>query len=719
MFKALIAVLTFAAALPAFSVADAALAADRFALANQLSKRGLYNDALREYLSLRGADLPKDEFLFRFAETCRHAGRSAAAVKLYGDLLEAVPQSPYADYARLNRALLSPVSQRAAFLCALDRDGAPKDVRQSALFHLGEAAEAGGDSKGAAKYYSRAAQIVKGNSLAQLARLREATILQASDDPAERRLALAAYLDLAASPDQSVAEEALFYSGYLSYKEGRHSEAAALFRRLISKWPDGMRASEAKIYAAWSLYLSGTYAEALAIAAPLRDGKNAEDAHYLAAASLRRMERRTEAIVAYTAALKAFPFGKYADSEWFERLSLRAAENDSKGVLDDLAARADPPSNTVNRVFTYGYEAALAAGRPELAAQYARRVAAGRNPAFAPRALYTAGIVAARMGANSEAVRDWNELLTSYPESQFSADALRARGMEEIRLKEYRSAMRTLSELERRFPGRASDFELFYWRGVAARGSDDAPEAERLFRAALKAKPTAEFEREIKMELAFILRAKGEDSQAAVIFTELLSTKAAERLAPSHLAWAAETLLAVSNAPAALVAAEALEKRNVDASWNQIGAALAGAAHEARGERDAALAAYRRAIACDAKTDRAAMAALALGRAEAAAGRHAEARRMLSDTVERCRSPELSAIRVAAYAALAENEESAGDAKAALGYHLMVGTLFDDPSLSPQALSRAAAILRAQGKTKEADELDEERKKRYEKRSAN
>ena len=68
---------------------------------------------------------------------------------------------------------------------------------------------------------------------------------------------------------------------------------------------------------------------------------------------------------------------------------------------------------------------------------------------------------------------------------------------------------------------------------------------------------------------------------------------------------------------------------------------------------------------------------------------------------------------MAAYAALADNEEESGDAKAALGYHLMVGTLFDDPIRSPTALKRAAAIMRVQGKAKEAKELDAECKKRY------
>ena len=59
------------------------------------------------------------------------------------------------------------------------------------------------------------------------------------------------------------------------------------------------------------------------------------------------------------------------------------------------------------------------------------------------------------------------------------------------------------------------------------------------------------------------------------------------------------------------------------------------------------------------------------------------------------------------------NEEERGDASAALGYHMLVGTLFDDPEAVPFALARAAEIMRAQGRTKEADDLMAERKKRY------
>ena len=70
-------------------------------------------------------------------------------------------------------------------------------------------------------------------------------------------------------------------------------------------------------------------------------------------------------------------------------------------------------------------------------------------------------------------------------------------------------------------------------------------------------------------------------------------------------------------------------------------------------------------------------------------------------------------MRGQAYAALAANEEARGDGPAALGYHMLVGTLFDDAEVVPFALERAAAILRKQGRGKEADELDAERAKRY------
>ena len=102
-----------------------------------------------------------------------------------------------------------------------------------------------------------------------------------------------------------------------------------------------------------------------------------------------------------------------------------------------------------------------------------------------------------------------------------------------------------------------------------------------------------------------------------------------------------------------------------------------------------------------------------MGKIESSQALFDEAKAHLADAVERAHSKELLAVRVQAYAALAANEEARGDGPAALGYHMLVGTLFDDAEVVPFALERAAAILRKQGRGKEADELDAERAKRY------
>ncbi len=140
---------------------------------------------------------------------------------------------------------------------------------------------------------------------------------------------------------------------------------------------------------------------------------------------------------------------------------------------------------------------------------------------------------------------------------------------------------------------------------------------------------------------------------------------------------------------------------------------MAGQAHEGLGETDAAAAAYARALAADARTAFGAQSALALGRIESARGRFDEAKTHLADAVERARAPELLSLRGQAYAALAANEEERGDNAAALRYHMLVGSLFDDPEFVPHALKRAVSILRNQGQTKEADSLAAELKKRY------
>ena len=738
------------AVLPGMAQTVSALPADRLALANRLAKMGLHADALKEYEAIRNEkSVPRDEVLFRLGEAYKNVGRKNDALACYATLVTNHPQSRFVDNARLNRAMLREGAARLAELRELDHVGAPEQVRQMALYWLGEAAQEMKDRKGAVGWFEKCASIAPTNRVAHLSRLRSASILKDSADAADRRRAQSIYLDLAAGPNAAFAEEALYHSGLLSYKETRYAEAARLFRRLTDRFPQSKFAQEVALYAAWANYLSGRFTEALALAVPLRDAGD-EDAAYLVASSLRYLERRADALDAYAAALKAFPNGRHADIEWFERLAVLAAGGENQVVLDELARRPDPPAKTAARAWSYGCEAAIAVTNYPRAIEFARLVALREDEKLAqsalhrlawlyektrdwPRAaqayralvkkwptasvaaqaLYLAGAAEASAGRPDQARADWTTLLSCYPESPYAAEALYARAMDEVRNKEFRAAERSLSELARRFPAKGGRPETLYWWGVAANGAGDAPEAERHFRAALAAKPSAAFEREAKLELALILQRKGETREASELFVELIETKAVDRLQPETLQWVSESMCAVTNYAAALSAAKVIERRDLPQDWKQTGAALAGQAHEGLGELDAAAAAYARALAADARTVFGAQSALALGRLESSRGLFDEAKAHLADAVERARPAELLSLRGQAYAALAANEEERGDNAAALRYHMLVGSLFDDPEFVPHALKRAAEILRRQGKTKEADSLAAELKKRY------
>lgn len=750
MFKRVLLVLFLAAQLPLAAQLGSALPADRFALAKQLSNRGLYAEALKEFEALRdNPEVPRDEVYYRLGEAYRQVNRAQDALAAYDALLKNHPASRYVDYARLNRALLLGGNDRVKELIALNHQGASEQIRVTALYWLGESAERAKDPRSALVWYQKSASLAPTNEVARLSRLRSAALLAASEDTTDRRKAQEIYLEMAMDPTSPLAKEALYLVGMLSYREGRHAEAASLFRRLADRFPDADRTKECALYAAWSNFLCGRYTEALKLAAPLRDAGN-EDAAYLVAASLRYLERRADALDAYNVALKAFPNGKHADTEWFERLSVLAANGEHAAVLATLAARPHPPEKTAARAWSYGCESAIAVTNFPQAIEYARLVANRPNQKtaasavhrlawlyektgdwarsalayrtlaekwpeadIAPQALYQAGVTEAKAGRPEQARADWTKLLTQHPNSTYAGEALASRAMEEIRSKEYHAAERSLNELANRFPARAANAEILYWWGVAANGIDDAPEAEKHFRAALTHQPTAEFEREIKLELASILQKRGARQEASDLFASLLNTKAVDRLPPTTLAWVAESMLAVTNFPTALAAAKIIEARKLDADWTQVGATLAGIAHEGLDERDAASAAYARALATGAQTARGAEAALALGRLETANGLFDEAKAHLSDAIQRAAPQELLGLRLQAYVALAANEEERGDAAAALGYHMLVGTLFDDAASVPHALSRAAEILRQQGRTDEAAKLDDERKKRY------
>lgn len=729
---------------------------DRLVLANQLAKQGLHGEALREYESLRNErnGVRHDEVLYRLGNTYRTLGRSDDALNCYVELIASEPASRYVDVARMHCAMLRTGAAREKDLKDLDRPEVPVSIRVAALSYLGDLARAATNTTAAIDYYVRAAKMSPTNEVGRLARLKGAALLAASSVSQDRRQALGIYLDLATSDDPQFVAEALFSAAMLGYHDGRYAEAATLFQRLAAEHPDSPRVKESRIFAAWSCYLAGRYSEALKIASPLR-GPGGEDAYYVTASSLRMLERRREAIHAYAAQLQAFPKGRYAEEAWFDYLSIIAAQGDNAGVLKMLDEFQDPPVKYAERAWTLGCESAIALTNYPKALEFARRVAKNRKSEFAPnavhrlawlqeqtrdwahaaetyrslakiwptnhvapQALFLAGTCEMKRGLIEQACADWKNLTVRYPESPYTSDALYARAIAVLRrpektVQDYREVEQLLGERLRRFPNASRRTENLYWWGVASHGSGDEPEAEKHLRAALAEKPSSVFEREIKLELASVLRKRGKDREAAKLFVDVLETKAVDRIPPEVLEWTARTMMDAREWKAACAAADVLERRQADPAWTQVAAMLVGKAREGLGETDAAKEAYARALATGARTESGAQAALALGRLESAGGRFDEARGHLEDAVARSQSPELLPLRVQAYAALAANEEERGELDSALGYHTLVGALFNDRKLVPHALARTAALLRQKGRLKEAGDVMNDLRKRF------
>ena len=73
----------------------------------------------------------------------------------------------------------------------------------------------------------------------------------------------------------------------------------------------------------------------------------------------------------------------------------------------------------------------------------------------------------------------------------------------------------------------------------------------------------------------------------------------------------------------------------------------------------------------------------------------------------------LGAVTVGGYRAMQRGMEERGVMDKALGYYLLVGSLYDDASMVPHALSRASAILKEMGRKKESADVLAELRKRF------
>jgi len=165
--------------------AIAVLPADRLAMADRLFNGGKYDDAAAEYRALVGQEgIAADEIAFRIAECDRVAKRSAEALKGYQEVFTRYPDSRHAPRARFFYAMGQTGEERKKLLIALDSDRVEKEIRSAALYHLGT-------ETGDRDMLAKCVRLDPKGKYAPYANLRYGTLLNASEDAAERSASFA------------------------------------------------------------------------------------------------------------------------------------------------------------------------------------------------------------------------------------------------------------------------------------------------------------------------------------------------------------------------------------------------------------------------------------------------------------------------------------------------------------------------------------------------
>ena len=605
-------------------------------MADRLFNRGAYKEARAEYAELINSKaLAEDELLYRYAECERAMGRADSARRTYGVILSRHPASRHADRARLSRALLSKeTDEMISELKLLDTDRVTADIRASALYHLGVAT-------GDAAVFARCAEVAPEGKYAPYAKLRMASSLAASKEPADRAKGVAVFLEIADGQDGEFAEEALYLAASSCYGDRRYSEASSLLGRYMKRWPGGRHAAEAHKVRAWCDYLDGRYADVIAACG---DGST-DDTAFLLASAYHLSGDAAKAKTCFEAYLEKFPQGRYR-----------------KEVELPLAR--------------LGFASAEKSGDMPRALDFARRAAAVSG--LAGDRLRVAWALE-RCGSGDDAEREYLSIAADFPGSSEAAEAMFRKALADLREERWSAADLALAEalggrLDQRRRG-----EALYWRGVAAVRLDHAEEGAGFLRQAVEAGLGLDQSREARLLVADCDFNAGRIDAAKGAYATLVREGAAARMSAAKTLSVGKLLFPGEESA---MCARALAGSDA-AEWRQAGYALLGAVEEERKSYAAAVEAYRKCLAEPCKTEDLPRAAARLGALETANAEWDAAEATLKRAVE-LNADSVSA-RAEAYFHLAEVAVAKNDPVTARKYATVVVMLFENTSWAAKA----------------------------------
>ena len=609
------------------------LPVDRLAMADRLFNKGKYAEAAVEYKALAGAEgVAADELEFRLAECDRVLNDGASARARYRRVFTAWPDSPHVARARFMYAMGSPVEERRRVLAELDSDRTPLEDRVAALYHLGS-------ETSDRELLAKCVRLAPEGRYAPYANLKYATLLSASEDPAERRKGIEVLIGIAFGKSP-LAPDALYLAAVQCYREKKYDEAGSLFRRYRRSHPKGENAADARAMGAWCEFMSGRYSDAAALCG---DGET-DDLAYIRAACAYSTGDNTRALALFKKYLEDYPNGQYrADAE----LPIARIEFDA-------AQRTADKERTIESARRSFGLSKLASDQLRLAWAYEKA------------------------GKIDEARQEYVRLAGRFPGTEEAAEAMYRKAMADAREGNWSAAELALAEALSGDKLGVRRAEALYWRGVAAMKIAHEQEGAAFLEQAVAAGLGLDEAREARLMLADFDWKSGRVEKAKAAYETLVNAGACDRMSSSRILAVGRLL----DGAACETCATALT-RSESAEWRQAGWGLLGRAKESAKAYSAARDAYRKCLAEKATTESAAPASLALGRLEFRAGELDAAEATLKKSIA-LNSNDARA-RAEAYLTLAKVACAKSDWPTARSYATVVLSLFDEAVFAAEA----------------------------------
>ena len=335
---------------------------------------------------------------------------------------------------------------------------------------------------------------------------------------------------LAAYPAHELVPDVTYVTAESRLQLGRFAEAEKLYAQLLEKSPKHADADFWRVRQGTSLHLQKKHAEAIALLQPLvgklRNQDAAAEAQFLIGSGLAEQEKFAEASKALEAALAAQPKWRQADENLLVLAHAYYRQGNAakaKETLQKLVA-GFPESKILDRAHYRLGEYAAAANDPKGAAAEYRQVVDGwpQSP-LAPHAMHGLGWALFDQNDFTAAETTLDSLVAKYPGNKLIPRARYARGMARHQLGKFAEAIPDLQAMLTAPEATVAEkSDARYVLGLCQAGLKKPAEAAATFRALLQEDPKYQAADKVLYELAWTLKAQGNDQEATAAFEQLV-----------------------------------------------------------------------------------------------------------------------------------------------------------------------------------------------------